>query len=233
VPKDMVSAEDPATYGKAGNVQINSMLGAETVEVGTSMDDAMELVRSRGGRPYLIPSGASEHPLGGLGYARWMCQVAEWECDNGMRFDAVVSTAGGCSTLAGIVVGNKLRGTVRKLIGIGIFPQTKEEMTKTTLRIAHRTADRLGLPKESVTSGDFEMDMRYNAGAYGRLDDRTREAVQSVARTEGILLDPVYTGKTMAGLLDRIRNGELEGVKNVLFLHTGGQASLSAYPQLT
>ncbi|KAK3094244.1 hypothetical protein LTR53_019538, partial [Teratosphaeriaceae sp. CCFEE 6253] len=71
----MVSAEDPATYGKAGNVQINTILGAETAKLGTTIDEAIRLVRSRGGKPYLIPSGASEHPLGGLGYARWMCQV--------------------------------------------------------------------------------------------------------------------------------------------------------------
>ncbi|KAK3092174.1 hypothetical protein LTR53_019703, partial [Teratosphaeriaceae sp. CCFEE 6253] len=105
-------------------------------------------------------------------------------------------------------------------------------MTETTLRIAHRTTQRIGLPDGDITTDAFEMDMQYNAGAYGRLDDRTRDAVTLVARTEGILLDPVYTGKTMAGLLDKIRSGQLEGAKNVLFLHTGGQASLSAYPQL-
>ncbi|KAK3109479.1 hypothetical protein LTR53_017232 [Teratosphaeriaceae sp. CCFEE 6253] len=236
VPKDMVSAEDPTTYGKAGNVQINTILGAETVRIGTTMDEAVELVRSRGGKPYEIPGGASEHPLGGLGYARWMCQVGEWEEANDTHFDAVVSTGGGCSTLAGVVVGSKLVGKPvgkpRRIIGIGIFDKPAEEMTETTLRIAHRTTQRIGLPDGNITADAFEMDMQYNAGAYGRLDDRTRDAVTLVARTEGILLDPVYTGKTMAGLLAKIRSGQLEGAKNVLFLHTGGQASLSAYPQL-
>ncbi|KAK3636706.1 hypothetical protein LTR56_014007 [Elasticomyces elasticus] len=237
VPKDMVTPEDRERYGQAGNVQINSILGAETLPLGTSEERAMEHVRSRGGKPYWIPSGASEHPLGGLGYARWMCQVAEWEAVNGKFFDAIVCTAGGCSTFAGIVVGSKLVAAdeerrKRRLVAIGIFAQSEEVTVETTLRIARRTCEQLGLPQDAVEAADFEVDMRFNAGAYGKMDNRTAEAVKLVAGTEGILLDPVYTGKTMAGLLDKVRSGELRGVENLLFVHTGGQAAMGAYPQL-
>ncbi|KAK4898468.1 hypothetical protein LTR27_004065 [Elasticomyces elasticus] len=235
VPKDMVTPENRERYGQAGNVQINSILGAETLPLGTSEEEAMEHVRSRGGKPYWIPSGASEHSLGGLGYARWTCQVVEWETTNGKFFDGIVCTAGGCSTFAGIVVGSKLvaeERRKRRLVAVGIFAQSEEVTVETTLRIARRTCEQLGLPEDTVEAADFEVDMRFNAGAYGKLDKRTAEAVKLVASTEGILLDPVYTGKTMAGLLDKVRSGELRGVENLLFVHTGGQAALGAYPQL-
>ncbi|KAK5735971.1 hypothetical protein LTR17_007806 [Elasticomyces elasticus] len=235
VPKDMVTPEDWERYGQAGNVQINSILSAETLPLGTSEEEAMEHVRKGAGKPYWIPSGASEHPLGGLGYAMWMCQVAEWETANEKFFDAIVCTAGGCSTFAGIVVGSKLvaeERRKRRLVAIGIFAQSEDVTVETTLRIARRTCEQLGLPQDTVEAADFEVDMRYNAGAYGKLDERTAEAVKLVASTEGILLDPVYTGKTMAGLLDKVRSGELRGVENLLFVHTGGQAALGAYPQL-
>lgn len=238
----MVKAEGASAYNAAGNVQINHLLGAETLPVGMSEEDAMAHVRRQGGKPYWIPAGASQHPNGGLGYTRWMSEVAEWEEQNGLFFDTIFVTAGGCSTIAGIVVGNKLMqkkaqqaGEVvkqRKIVGVGIFDKPEEDMVATAIEIAKTTSKRLGLPPDELSEKDFTVDMGYNAGAYGRLDEKTRAAVQLVAKTEGVLLDPVYTGKAMAGLLDMVREGELAGAKNVLFVHTGGQAAISAYPQL-
>jgi 1-aminocyclopropane-1-carboxylate deaminase len=240
VPKDMVDPEDKEAYDNYGNVQINKILGAETVGVGTSMEDAMQIARDRGLKPYLVPSGASQHPLGGLGYTRLMCQVEQWEAGEGVHFDTIVDVAGGGSTLAGLVAGTKLMAKAsqqearpsRELIGVGIFAHPVDQTTKTVLGIARTAAEKVGLDTTAITENDFYITDHYHAGAYGRLDERTSEAVETVARTEGVLLDPVYTGKAMAGLIDMVRKGELRQNQNVLFMHTGGQAALSAYPQL-
>jgi 1-aminocyclopropane-1-carboxylate deaminase len=234
----MVDPEDRQAYNTSGNVQLNLLMGAETVRVGTSVESAMDMVRERGGKPYLIPSGASQHPLGGLGYTRLMYQIGQWEATQGMHFDAIFDVAGGGSTLAGLVVGSKLldqaegKASSRKLIGVSIFAKPADETRDTVLGIAKTAAGKVGIEPKNIAADDFIITDLYNAGAYGRLDERTSQAVKLVARTEGILLDPVYTGKAMAGMIDMIQKGELNGAKDVLFMHTGGQAALSAYSQL-
>ncbi|KAF2624459.1 1-aminocyclopropane-1-carboxylate deaminase [Macroventuria anomochaeta] len=245
------SAQDRGAYESAGNVQINGVLGAEwkpstpedrkkanaeggdglAYEVAARRE--MEKIRAEGGTPYFIPSGASLHSLGGLGFARWAYELVEQEKELGVEFDAiVVSTASG-STLGGMVTGFKLLSEVtvrRRLIGIQATSCDLIETSRVVKTSAENTAELVGLQKDSITEDDFELEGRFNGGAYSHLNEKTKDAIKLLANTEGILTDPVYTGKAVAGLLGLAREGAFGEAKNVLFVHTGGTPALSAYP---
>jgi 1-aminocyclopropane-1-carboxylate deaminase len=117
------------------------------------------------------------------------------------------------------------------LIGFSIFNPLAKETAELILGIAKAMASKIGLSLDEITRGDFEIDSSYLGGAYGHLDNLTSDSIKELARLEGILTDPVYTGKAFTGMLHNARSGQFNG-KNVLFCHTGGQAALSAYPQL-
>ncbi|KAK1991038.1 1-aminocyclopropane-1-carboxylate deaminase [Colletotrichum falcatum] len=237
-PRDAVTSDD-AEYKYAGNIQLNEILGAETFPVGSSEDDAVAALEERGRTPYSIPSGASAHPLGGLGYARWAFELLEREAELGTSFDVVAVALGSGSTLGGMVAGFGLARKMglegaagKRLIGYSIMRPPEEDAAGLVLGIARATGERIGLgPGELARGDDFEVDYSFLGGAYGRLDERTASGIRELARTEGILADPVYTGKAFTGLLHTARDGGFGG-KNVLFCHTGGQAAISAYPKL-
>lgn len=244
------SNEDRAAYDSAGNVQINGVLGAYW-EPSTLEDKAeankeggsglayevaarreMDKIKAEGGTPYFIPSGASLHKLGGLGFARFAYEVREQEKELGVTFDAiVVSTASG-STLGGMATGFKLLQERKRLIGIQATSCDLSETSRVVLASAKNTAKLVGLQEDEITDRDFELEGRFNGGAYGRLKEETIEAIKLLANTEGILTDPVYTGKAVAGLIGLVREGAFGSTQNVLFVHTGGTPVLSAYPSL-
>lgn len=242
------SIEDRAAYDSAGNVQINGVLGAEwkpstpedKVEANTEGGDGlayevaarrdMDKIMAEGGKPYFIPSGASLHKLGGLGFARFAYEVHEQEKELGVTFDAIiVSTASG-STLGGMATGFKLLQERKRLMGIQATSCDLNETSRVVLTSAKNTAELIGLQEDDITVKDFELDGRFNGGAYGRLNEETKDAIKLLANTEGILTDPVYTGKAVAGLLGLVREGAFGSAQNVLFVHTGGTPALSAYP---
>ncbi|KAF5678371.1 putative ACC deaminase [Fusarium heterosporum] len=235
-PADRVASND-AEYKYLGNVQANGILGAETFPLDTSEETVLRTLKDRGQKPYSIPPGASAHPLGGLGYARWAFELLEQEEKLGVAFDAVTLVAGSCSTLGGILAGLKLAqkqglaGSNKRLIGFSVLHASREQVVKMVLDIAKNAASKIGLSPDEITADDFEIDASYIGEGYGQLNEKTAEGMKELARAEGILTDPVYTGKAITGLLDNVRRGEFEG-KNVLFVHTGGQASLGAYPRL-
>ena len=204
--------------------------------MGTTEEQVLETLRSRGQKPYSIPSGASLHPLGGVGYARWAFEVLEQEKDLGVVFDSVVVATGSGSTIGGMVAGFKLAEKVGKLTSkkrlIGFSVAGREAVNDLVLRIARNAAEKIGVDPETITEDDYEINHSFLGKAYGQLDERTADAIKELARTEGILTDPVYTGKTLAGLLHMAREGGFPK-GNILFCHTGGQAALSAYPMLT
>lgn len=234
-PRDAVASTE-AEYAYSGNVQLNQILGAETFPVGTEEEDVLKVLKSRGRKPYSISPGASLHPLGGLGYARWAFEVLEQEKQLGITFDTIITTSGSGSTIAGMVVGFKLaqkqglQCSKKRIIGFSIMRQ-RRQVVDLVMRIARTTAVAVGLQPEEIQEDDFEIDDSYLGGSYGALDDVTAEAIKELATTEGILTDPVYTGKAFAGLLGKVRNGEISS-GNVLFCHTGGQPAICAYPQL-
>jgi len=181
-----------------------------------------------GGRPYAIPAGASDHPLGGLGFANWAREVAAQEAELGVFFDHVVVCTVTGSTHAGMIAGFALEGRDdRRVVGIDAS-KTLEQTVAQVTRIANDTADKIGVGRllgpEEITVIDG-----YAGPRYGIPDETTVEAIHLAARTEGMLTDPVYEGKSMAGLIGMIRSGEIPAGSRVLYAHLGGQSALSAY----
>ena len=189
-----------------------------------------------GGKPYYIPAGASDHPLGGLGFARWAFEVRAQELGSGVFHDTIIVCAVTGSTFAGMIAGFKLlekldRSPVRKVIGIDASAKPDETFTQ-VLRIAKQTAAKIGLEESDIQEKDVFLDIRYHAGTYGLADDTTLEAIRFGARTEGFITDPVYEGKSLAGMMDLIEKGEIQPGSTVLYAHLGGQLALNAYSEI-
>jgi 1-aminocyclopropane-1-carboxylate deaminase len=231
-----------AVYDKVGNILLSRLLGADVrlvragfgIEVKESWEQALRDVEERGGKPYPIPAGASDHPLGGLGFANWAYEVAEQERALGVFFDTVIVCSVTGSTQAGMVAGfaalAEAGGRPRHVLGIDASAKPKETWDAVA-RIARRTAELIGLPRE-LRDDEIELDERYHAGTYGIPDETTLEAMRLAARTDGMITDPVYEGKSMAGLIDLVTRGEIDRGSTVLYAHLGGQPALNGYSAL-
>src|SRR6188472_3771762 len=222
-------------YDRVGNILLSRILGAEVrlvqAEFGIgfkeSWEQALADVQARRGKPYAIPAGASDHPLGGLGYARWAQEVADQEAELGVFFDTVIVCSVTGSTQAGMVAGFAAQGRPRRVIGIDGSAKPRETLEQVT-RIAQATAQLIEVGRE-LHADELVLDDRYHAGTYGIPDAQTIDAIRTAARLEGMLTDPVYEGKSMAGTIDLVRRGEIETDANVLYAHLGGQPALNAY----
>ena len=234
VQEHWVNYEDPV-YDRVGNIQLSRMMGADVrlvsdgfdIGIRRSWEEAMESVRQAGGKPYPIPAGCSEHPLGGLGFVGFAEEVRAQEAQLGFKFDYVVVCSVTGSTQAGMVVGFAADGRADRVIGIDASAkpeQTREQIT----RIARHTAELVGLGRDIVEQ-DVVLDTRYGGPEYGLPSDGTLEAIRLCARLEGMLTDPVYEGKSMHGMIDKVRLGEFEPGSKVLYAHLGGAPALSAY----
>ena len=188
---------------------------------------ALDSVISAGGTPYAIPAGASDHPLGGLGFARWAEEVAEQERELDLTFDTIVVCSVTGSTQAGMIAGFAMRETPRSVLGID-GSATVQQTWDQIARIARRTADAIGLGRE-LRDDEIVLLDEWHAGTYGIPDEKTIEAIRLCARLEGMLTDPVYEGKSMAALIDLVRDGRIEPGSRVLYAHLGGQPALNAY----
>ena len=225
--------DDPdADYATSGNVLLTRLLGARQSEYpkDTDMDIAMaeagKALEGRGKRPYLIPGGGS-NPVGATGYANCALELAGQAEALGLTIDHVVHATGSTGTQAGLVAGCHGMGRPFPILGIGVrLPRAQQEQKVFDLACA--TAAHLGLePEPSRESVQANCD--YVGAGYGLPTDGMLEAVSLLARLEGILLDPVYSGKGMAGLIDLARRGFFSAADNVVFLHTGGAAALFGY----
>ncbi|WP_416965962.1 1-aminocyclopropane-1-carboxylate deaminase [Streptomyces sp. Agncl-13] len=231
-----------SVYDKVGNILISRLAGADVrlVKAGfgigfkESWELALREVEEGGGKPYAIPAGASDHPLGGLGFANWAHEVAQQEEELGVFFDTVVVCSVTGSTQAGMVAGfraiEEAGGRERRVLGIDASAKPAETREQVA-RIAQGTAQLIGVKRE-LTLDDVELDDRYHAGIYGIPDDTTLEAMRLAARTEGMVTDPVYEGKSMAGMIDLVARGEIAADSTVLYAHLGGQPALNAYSAL-
>jgi 1-aminocyclopropane-1-carboxylate deaminase len=231
-----------AVYDKVGNILISRLVGADVrlVRAGfgigfkESWEAALHDVEAVGGRPYAIPAGASDHRLGGLGYANWAYEVAEQERDLGVFFDTVIVCSVTGSTQAGMIAGNAALvdagGRARRVIGIDASAKPAETREQVA-RIARQTAALIGLERD-LRDDEIELDERYHAGTYGIPDASTMDAMRTVGRLEGMVTDPVYEGKSMAGLIDLVTRGEIGPDSNVLYAHLGGQPALNGYSAL-
>ncbi len=234
VQETWVDWDDPM-YGRVGNVQLSRILGSDVrldpagfdIGVRASWERALESVRAEGGVPYAIPAGASDHPLGGLGFARWAREVAEQEAEIDRFFDTVVVCTVTGSTQAGMIAGFALQDRRRRVLGIDASATLDKTIGQVT-RIASFTAEAIGLERP-LEESEIEIVDGYNAGEYGVPDQGTLDAIRTVAGLEGVLTDPVYEGKSMAGLIGMVRSGEIPAGSTVLYAHLGGQPALPAY----
>jgi L-cysteate sulfo-lyase len=221
-------------YTDNGNVLLDRLHGA-TVERragGSNMQAEMEAVAARlaqaGQRPYVIPGGGS-NPLGALGYVNAALELLNQSVEMGLRIDVLVHATGSAGTQAGLVAGLAAMNSAIELFGIGVrAPREKQEGM--VYDLACRTWALLGLRGE-LPRAAVQANCDYVGGGYGLPTPGMVEAVSLLARTEGILLDPVYSGKGMAGLIDLVRKGHFERGQNIVFLHTGGSVALFGYPQ--
>ncbi|HTS72933.1 MAG TPA: 1-aminocyclopropane-1-carboxylate deaminase, partial [Gaiellaceae bacterium] len=224
-----------AVYDKVGNILLSRIMGAEVrldaagfdIGIRPSWEQALADVEARGGRPYAIPAGASDHPLGGLGFARWAEEVAEQERELGVFFDTIVVCSVTGSTQAGMVAGFAGQERQRRVLGID-GSATVEQTWSQIARIARSTAEAIGLRRVLADEEIVLLD-DWHAGTYGIPDAKTIEAIRLCARLEGVLTDPVYEGKSMAALIDLVRDRRIEPGSRVLYAHLGGQPALNAY----
>jgi 1-aminocyclopropane-1-carboxylate deaminase len=235
VQEHWVDWDDPG-YEAVGNIQLTRIMGGDIrldeagfdIGIRDSWRQALESVEAAGGKPYPIPAGASDHPLGGLGFANWVREVAAQEAELGVFFDHVIVCSVTGSTQAGMIAGAALEGrSDRRIVGIDAS-KTLDATRAQVTRIARATAAAIGVERD-LRDDEIVLVDGYAGPAYGIPDEQTIEAIQLAARTEGMLTDPVYEGKSMAGLIGLVRSGEIPGGSRVLYAHLGGQPALAAY----
>lgn len=224
----------PGSYAPhaSGNNFLFDLMGVEHIEVvagGSDLNAAMEaqaeIVRGQGGRPYIIPGGGS-NALGSMGYVACAEEILGQAFDMGVAFDRIVCASGSAGTHAGLLVGLTAANAQTPLIGVNVR-RPRAEQEANVHRLAVQSADLLGV-EAPATAAVVCLD-EWVGGGYSIPTEGMVEAVRLLARTEGVLLDPVYTGKAMAGLIGLVRGGEFEPDEKILFVHTGGAPGLFAY----
>ncbi|POD94485.1 D-cysteine desulfhydrase [Pectobacterium odoriferum] len=223
-------------YQRSGNVLLDNLLGGEIIDhlpAGTDMQQAMETLaeslRKEGLKPYVIPGGGSS-PVGALGYVACAEELLFQSSQQRLRIDHIVHATGSTGTQAGLVTGLATTNSQIPLLGISVrAPKAKQE--ENVYALAQRTWQLLGIPGELPLSA-VQVNSDYVGKGYGIPTEGTLEALRLLAQLEGILLDPVYSGKGMAGLIDLIRQGYFRADENIVFIHTGGSAGLFGYRQL-
>jgi L-cysteate sulfo-lyase len=190
------------------------------------MERIAEELRAKGRRPYAIPTGGS-NGIGAIGYVNALHELEAQANASGVSFDAIVFCSGSGGTHGGLLAGARLLHSRARLIGIS-DGAPRAELAPLVVRVAHEAAQRLEAP---LTFADDEVILHeeYAREGYGVPNQGMIDAVRLVARTEGIVLDPVYSGKAMAGLVDLVRRGVLGSDQTVCFIHTGGAPALFAY----
>jgi L-cysteate sulfo-lyase len=219
-------------YNESGNVLLDYLHGASVERCAANPDMNGELAKvaarfsSEGRKPYLIPGGGS-NPIGALGYVNAAMELIGQANDLGLRIDHVVHATGSAGTQAGLIAGLAGIRSGVPLLGIGVrAPRHAQE--ENVFKLACATAELCGTPG-AVRREDVVANCDYVGKGYGFSTPASLDAIQTLARLEGILLDPVYTGKGMAGFLDLIRSGFFKKGQNVVFIHTGGSAGLFGY----
>ena len=220
------------TYTSSGNIFLDRIFGANLREYpgGTDFDTAMaevaDEIRANGGIPYTVPGGAS-NTVGALGYVDCGIELLNQFSEQDLDVDHIVSATGSAGTHAGLIVGLRGSGSDLPILGIGVnAPQDVQE--ERVYKLATETADLVGAP-DCVVREDIIADCNYIGPGYGQPTDSMNEAVLMLARLEGLLFDPVYSGKALAGMIDYVRRGRFTKGQKIVFLHTGGSAGLFAY----
>ena len=241
VQEKWVPWDDPANT-QVGNILLSRMMGADSrlddagfdIGIRDSWKQALADVEASGGTPYAIPAGASEHRLGGLGFANWAFEVAEQEKQFGVFFDTIVVCTVTGSTHAGMIAGfaalEELTGVRRRVIGIdasATIAKTRDQVA----RIARHTAELIELGRD-LRDDEIQVLEGWAGDLYGIPVASTMDAMATGARLEAMITDPVYEGKSLAGLIDLVRSGDIGRESTVLYAHLGGQPAINAYHRL-
>ena len=237
VQENWVDWPDPLT-DRVGNIMLSRMMGAEVtldaagfdIGIRDSWRRAIEEVEAAGGKPYPIPAGASEHPLGGLGYANWAYEVEQQEQELNVFFDTIIVCTVTGSTHAGMIAGFAGQDRPRRVLGIDASA-TLEQTRSQVGRIARHTAELIGLDRD-LRDDEITVLEGWAGDLYGVPVESTMEAMRLGARLEAMITDPVYEGKSLAGLIDLVTSGEIPRTSTVLYAHLGGQLALNAYSGL-
>jgi 1-aminocyclopropane-1-carboxylate deaminase len=223
---------------RVGNILLSRIMGADVrlVEEGfgigikSSWEEALEDVRAAGGTPYAIPAGASDHRLGGLGFANWAYEVQQQERELGLFFDTIIVCSVTGSTHAGMIAGFAGQDRPRRVIGIDASARIAETRAQVE-KIARNTAELIGLGRD-LRDDEITVLEGWAGDSYGIPVRSTLDAIRLTGRLEGMIIDPVYEGKSMAGLIDLVRTGRIGPESTVLYAHLGGQPALNAYSAL-
>lgn len=216
-----------------GNLLLDRLLGARIRWSGDRdrrevMEEVAQEERAAGRKPYVIPYGGS-NALGAAAYVLAMDEFARQCVQQELCVDHIIFASSSGGTQAGMVVGARATNFRGKILGISV-DKPSEPLRQTILDLAQLTAAYLGL-RFALDLEDIHVNDAYLGGGYGVMGDAEREAIQLVGRTEGLLLDPVYTGRAMAGLIDMLKKGEISRNATVLFWHTGGTPALFSYAE--
>ncbi len=214
-----------------GNLMLDKLLGAELrwtgdQELGTALQETAAELWSMGGRPALIPYGGS-NAVGASGYAAAMEELTTQLEASGESVDAIVFASSSSGTQAGLVVAARTLGFRGRVVGISV-DKPRADLAAAVAQLASETASHLNL-RLTFHADEIEVSDDYLGGGYAVIGDPEREAMRLFARHEGLLLDPVYTGRAAAGLIDLIRRGHWRSDQTVLFWHTGGTAGLFGF----
>ncbi|CAO3453136.1 1-aminocyclopropane-1-carboxylate deaminase [Azospirillum largimobile] len=234
VQESWVPHED-AVYDRVGNILLTRLMGADSrivpdgfdIGIRKSWEEAIQSVKDAGGKPYGIPAGASVHKYGGLGYVGFAEEVRKQEAELGFKFDYIVVCVVTGSTQAGMIVGFADDDRADRVIGIDA--SGTPEQTRTQVRqIVDSTAELVELGRE-VRDDEIVILENYAYPAYGVPSAETNEAIRLAARTEAMITDPVYEGKSMQGMIDLVRKGWFPEGSKVLYAHLGGAPAINGY----
>jgi 1-aminocyclopropane-1-carboxylate deaminase len=223
---------------RVGNILLSRIMGADVrlvdadfgIGFKTSWERAIEDVRTAGGTPYPIPAGASDHRLGGLGFANWAREVRQQEEQLGIFFDTIIVCCVTGSTQAGMIAGFAGQDRPRRVIGIDASAKLDETRAQVE-KIARGTGALIGLGRD-LRDEEIIVLPDWAGDHYGIPVQSTLDAIRLTGSLEGMIIDPVYEGKSMAGLIDLIGRGEIGQDSTVLYAHLGGQPALNAYSAL-
>jgi 1-aminocyclopropane-1-carboxylate deaminase len=234
IQESWVPHED-AVYDRVGNILLTRLMGAESrivddgfdIGIRKSWEEAIQSVKDAGGKPYPIPAGASVHKYGGLGYVGFAEEVRAQEAQMGIRFDYIIVCVVTGSTQGGMIVGFAADGRAHKVIGIDASG-TPLQLRAQVREIVDNTAELVELGRK-VSDDEIVILEDYAYPAYGVPSQETSEAIRFAARTEAMITDPVYEGKSMQGMIDLVKKGFFPEGSKVLYAHLGGAPALNGY----
>ncbi|WP_108881788.1 pyridoxal-phosphate dependent enzyme [Anderseniella sp. Alg231-50] len=223
-------------YRQVGNILLSDLMGAELyvdeierpIEDQGPLEEFMAHLSELGHSPYLIPGGASEHPLGSMGYINCAAELAVQMEQTGIIFDHLLHTTGSSSTQAGLLAGFKALGVDTHIIGVADDGET-EIKARRVRELANEALETLGL-SDRVNESDVHVIASNNA-SYGFADDAIKEGIHLMATKEGLIADPVYEGRAIRGLLDLNASGHFEPDAKILLMHLGGTPAIHAYAE--